>query len=65
LFGLCESCWRSVAERVWIVPGLVACSGSCKLCGSWVPVRELAEASGGGKWDAPSGLCAGCVGDAV
>ncbi len=56
LRSCCDSCWPEIAEAVWVVPGPVACAGSCKRCGSWVSVRELRERAGGGKWDAPSAI---------
>jgi hypothetical protein len=46
---------------VWVVPGPVACFGSCTRCGSWHSVRDLAERAGGGKQGAPSGICTRCA----
>ena len=60
-FVLCDECYGPLAASVWITEGLVPCSGTCNACGSWVSVRELSEASGGGRRDAPSGLCRSCV----
>ncbi len=59
-FALCDACYEEVAGLVWVVPGPVYCFGQCRSCGSWFSVRELSEVSGGGKWSAPSGLCATC-----
>jgi hypothetical protein len=59
-FALCDPCYAPLAAAVWIVPGPVPCFGACRACGSWVSVRELGEASGGGRRGAPSGICGGC-----
>jgi hypothetical protein len=42
LFALCNSCWLPISGSVWVVPGLVACFGTCSRCGAWCSVRELA-----------------------
>ena len=61
-FALCDECHAEIAGAVWIVAGLVPCFGTCRECGEWVSVRELADRTGGGRWDAPTGLCATCGG---
>ena len=61
-FVLCGECYTPIAGVVWIVPGPVPCFGTCRRCGEWVSVREISERTGGGKWDAPSGVCAACSG---
>ncbi len=60
-FALCDPCYAPLAEAVWIVPGPLVCFGTCRSCGSWFSVRELSEVSGGGRRDAPSGVCERCV----
>ncbi len=59
-FVRCDPCWRPVAGRVWVVPGRVICFGGCRGCGEWFSVRDLAERRGGGRHDAPTGICPGC-----
>jgi hypothetical protein len=61
LFALCDGCWHPLHATVWVVPGPVACFGSCTRCGGWFSVRDLAERTGGGKQGAPSGVCRGCA----
>ncbi len=60
LFALCDGCHAEVAPLVWIVAGPDACFGTCRSCSEWFSVRELEDLSGGGKYDAPIGLCAAC-----
>jgi hypothetical protein len=60
-FALCDPCWLPIRGAVWVVPGPVACFGSCTRCGLWFSVRELAECTGGGKQGAPSGVCRSCA----
>ena len=60
-YALCERCYEEVASEVWVVPGVVPCFGRCSRCLEWFSVRELSERTGGGKWDAPSGLCPRCA----
>jgi hypothetical protein len=44
-----------------VVPSEAAASGSCRGCGAWYSLRDLAERALGGKWNAPSGLCPSCI----
>jgi hypothetical protein len=60
-FVLCDSCHAPIAAVVWIVPGPGPCFGTCRGCGSWFSVRNLAERALGGKYNAPSGICPGCA----
>lgn len=60
-YAMCDPCYAGLAERVWIVPGPVPCFGKCRLCTLWFGVRDLSELTGGGKWDAPSGVCEECA----
>ena len=60
-FALCNPCWHPIRDAVWILPGPVPCFGTCRSCGEWASVRALADRTGGGKWDAPSGLCQTCA----
>jgi hypothetical protein len=60
-FPLCDRCYPALARWVWIVPGPVACFGTCRSCGSWYSMRELSEATGGGRHGAPSGICERCA----
>lgn len=59
-FVRCDPCWRPVAAFVWVVPGRVICFGVCRGCGEWFSVRGLVERRGGGRHDAPTGICSGC-----
>ncbi len=59
-FVLCDSCWEPISGAVWIVPGPGAVFGTCRGCGSWHSLRDLAERALGGKYNAPSGICADC-----
>ncbi len=60
-FALCDPCWEPVSGSVWVVPGPVPCHGLCRSCSGWFRVSELSEpVPAGGKWGAPSGLCASC-----
>jgi hypothetical protein len=61
-FVRCDPCWRPVAVFVWVVPGRVICFGTCRGCGEWHSVRDLAAGTlrGGGRHDAPTGICPGC-----
>ncbi|MDP9425207.1 MAG: restriction endonuclease [Actinomycetota bacterium] len=43
-----------------IVAGPGPAHGTCRSCGHWRSLRELSETSGGGRRDAPSGICEGC-----
>ncbi len=60
---LCDSCWLPLRDRLWGIPGPVACFGRCSGCGGWFSVRELADLKPGGarKGDAPGGTCVACV----
>ncbi len=61
-FTLCPVCLdRPLRSFVWIVVGPVPVHGKCRGCSHWFSLRDLAEQRPGGKWDAPSGLCQGCV----
>jgi len=60
-FALCDPCHAPIAGAVMIVPGPVVCFGTCRRCRAWASIRDLAERTGGGKWDAPSGVCARCA----
>jgi hypothetical protein len=60
-FALCDECHAPVASRVRIVAGLVPCFGTYRSCSEWFIVRELEDVTGGGKYDAPSGLCGACA----
>src|SRR3712207_6188145 len=42
-FVLCDRCYAPIAGAVWIVPGPVACFGTCRSCGSWHSLRDLGE----------------------
>lgn len=59
-FVLCDDHWRPVARWVWITVGPVYCWGRCRECGEWASVNDLRDVAGGGRWDSPTGLCAGC-----
>jgi hypothetical protein len=59
-FPLCNRCYPALARWVWIVPGPLACFGTCSRCGSWVSVRDLADAKPGGRQSAPTGRCQAC-----
>ncbi len=58
---LCSACFSPLADRLWIVPGPFVVFGKCSGCADWFSLRELADRKPGGKWSAPSGVCAGCV----
>jgi hypothetical protein len=58
---LCEGCWLPRRQLVWIIPGPVACFGTCRSCSSWFSLRALVEQKPGSKRDAPSGLCPSCT----
>jgi len=58
---LCDPCWDPLRDRVWIIPGPVACFGTCSRCGEWVSVNDLRDATPGGRRSAPSGLCRMCA----
>jgi hypothetical protein len=60
-FALCDGCHTRVAGAVWIVAEPVPCFGTCQTCSEWFSVRELEDVTGGGRRDAPSGLCGACV----
>ncbi len=60
-FVLCDACWEPLRDTVWIVPGPVACFGTCALCGEWVSARDLRDPAMGGRRDAWRGTCRGCV----
>jgi hypothetical protein len=60
-FVLCDSCHAPIAGAVWIVPGPGAASSACRGCGGWYSLRDLAERALGGKYNAPSGICADCM----
>jgi len=62
-FVLCDTCWLSLWDGVWIVPGQVPCFGTCRTCGDWISLNELRDQKPGGarKGDAPGGLCERCV----
>ncbi len=57
---LCDACWEPLRELVWIVPGLVPCFGTCRICGEWVSVNDLRDTTPGGRRSAPSGVCVDC-----
>jgi hypothetical protein len=61
VFALCDECHAGIAGAVWIVPGSAPCFGTCRGCGEWVSVRDLAERTGGGRQGAPSGICCHCA----
>jgi hypothetical protein len=58
---LCDSCWLPRRHLVWVIPGPVACFGTCRSCSEWFSLRELADMRTGGRRDAPTGVCGGCV----
>lgn len=58
---LCDPCWGPVREMVWIVPGVFPVWGWCNSCQGWCSLRDLPERSGGGRYDAPQGLCSTCA----
>ncbi len=60
LFPLCDRCWEPLMPYLWVVVGPVPAHGTCRSCGHWRSLRELSETSGGGRRDAPSGICLGC-----
>ena len=57
---LCDPCWLPLRDRLWIVPGPVACFGRCRSCSGWFSVRELADLALGGKHGAWFGTCRMC-----
>ncbi len=57
---LCDACWLPLVDRLWIVPGTVACFGRCSGCGEWFSVRDLRDAKPGGGHGAMIGTCSGC-----
>ncbi len=57
---LCEGCHGDVAGEVLIVPGPVACFGTCKECSDWFSLGDLSEVTAGGRRSAPSGICPSC-----
>ncbi len=59
---LYDSCWLPLADRLWIVPGPVACFGRCRGCGEWFSVRELTDRKPGGGHGAMVETCTMCVG---
>jgi len=59
-FNLCDRCYPPLAGSVWLVRGPVSVFGVCRGCGEWLSVRDLAETTPGGKWDALLGSCPGC-----
>ena len=61
LFPLCDRCYAPLAGHLWIVVGPVPAHGTCRSCGHWYGVGELVDPKPGGRRDAPSGLCSGCV----
>jgi len=58
---LCDPCWLPLRDRLWIVPGPVACFGKCRKCGEWFSVKELADLKSGGGHGAWLGKCRMCV----
>ena len=58
---LCTACWEPLRESVWVVPGPVPCFGTCRACGEWASVNDLADATPGGRRSAPSGTCVDCA----
>ncbi len=59
-FVLCDICHTPLCEVVWIVAGVAPVHGKCRGCEDWFSLRELEDLRPGGKWDAPSGVCASC-----
>ncbi len=60
-FVLCDGCYPALARWVWIVPGAFPVWGWCNVCQGWRSLRDLPERSGGGRYDAPQGLCSTCA----
>jgi hypothetical protein len=60
-FVLRDACWLPIRDSVRVVPGPVACFGTCFRCGGWFSLRDLCERTGGGKQGAPSGRCLSCA----
>jgi hypothetical protein len=58
---LCDPCWLPLRDRVWIVPGPVACFGRCRSCSGWFGVNDLADLALGGKHVAWFGTCVDCA----
>ena len=59
-FVLCDGCWLSMRERVWIVPGAVSVTGRCSECLRFVSVGELAVRRALVK-EVYRGVCGGCA----
>ncbi len=57
---LCDPCWEPLADRLWILPGLVAAWGRCRECGEWFGVGELSDRKPGGGHGAMIGACVDC-----
>ncbi len=58
---LCDECYGEVVNEVLIVPGEFSVWGWCNRCRDWRSLRDMAKWSGGGRYDAPQGVCQGCA----
>ena len=58
---LCDPCWEPLRNRLWIVPGPVACFGRCGSCSEWFRVGELTDLKPGGGHGAWVGTCGECA----
>ncbi len=58
----CDPCWEPLRNRLWIVPGPVACFGRCGSCSEWFRVGELIDRNLGGGHGAWIGTCVDCAG---
>ena len=54
------SLWLPLSDRLWIVPGPVACFGRCRGCGEWFSVRDLSDRKPGGGHGTMIGTCPAC-----
>jgi len=57
---LCDPCWSSLRDRLWIVPGLVTVTAQCSVCGVYRNPSEMAELRGLAR-ERHVGVCPGCA----
>jgi len=63
MFDVCDSCWLTARELVWVIPGPVSAWGRCSRRGSWESARDLTDRKLGGGHGAWIGTCVNCAGE--
>lgn len=59
---VCDPCYETLREVVWIIPGPEIVAGRCDGCGGYFNPREISELRPAARKDCYGGLCITCTG---